>query len=52
MAALALWDGADDRVVCEGPLGGALQGRWRTGGEDVAQGGHGKSPCLRVVRRS
>ena len=54
-AVVATWarlDGADDLAVCEGQMGGALQGLWRTGGEDVAPGGHGRSPCMRALRRA
>ncbi len=52
MPALALLDGADDLAVCEGQLGVALQVFWSKGGKDIAQGGHGRSPCMRVLRRS
>src|SRR5712691_2870760 len=52
MAALALLDGADDLAVCEGQMGVALQVLGRKGGEDVAEGSHGRSPCMRVLRRS
>jgi hypothetical protein len=52
VSAVALLDGADALAVCEGQMGGALQVRWRKGGEDIAQGGHGKSPCMRALRRS
>jgi len=52
MAAWAVWDGADDLAVCEGQMGVALQVLWRTGGEDIAEGGHGRSPCMRALRRS
>ena len=52
VAALALWDGADDLAVCEGQMRVALQVRWRTGGAEVAQGGHGRSPCMRALRRA
>jgi hypothetical protein len=38
--------------VGEGQMGVALQGRGRKGGEDRAEGGHGRSPCIRVLRRS
>ena len=52
MAALALLDGADDLAVCGGEVGIALQVFWRKGGEDLAEGGHGRSPCMRALRRS
>jgi hypothetical protein len=38
--------------VCSGEVGVALQVFWREGGEDVAEGRHGRSPCMRVLRRS
>jgi hypothetical protein len=50
--ALALVDGADALAVCEGQRGGALQGFWAKGGKALAQGGHGRSPCMRAWRRS
>jgi hypothetical protein len=50
--ALALLDGADDLAVGEGSRRGALQVCWSKGGTDLAQGGHGRSPCMRVLRRS
>ena len=48
----ALWEGAEARAGCEGQRGGARQGRWRTGGEEVAQGGQGRRPCRRALRRA
>src|SRR5262249_58630876 len=51
-AALALLDGADDRSVCGGERGRAFQGLRGKGGADSAQGGHGRSPCMRALRRS
>jgi hypothetical protein len=52
MAALAILDSTDNLVVRGGQVGLALQVCWRKGGEDSAQGGHGKSPCMRALRRS
>ena len=52
VSTLALLDGADDLAVCEGQMGVALQVRWRKGGEDIAEGSHGRSPCMRALRRS
>ena len=52
MAAAALLDGADDFAVRGGEVGIALQVCWRKGGEDLAQGGHGKSPCMRALMRA
>jgi hypothetical protein len=49
--ALALVDGADDLAVCEGERGRALQVLWRTGGADIAEGGHDRSPGMRELRR-
>ena len=50
--ALALLDGADDLAVCDGQMRVALQVFWGKGGEDSAQGGHGRSPCMRALRRA
>jgi hypothetical protein len=52
MAALALWDGADDLAVRGGEGRRALQIRWRKGVEDVAEGGRGRSPCLSELMRT
>ena len=52
LAALALLDGADDLAVRGGKVGIALQVRWGKGGEDITQGSHGRSPCMRALRRS
>jgi len=51
-AALALLDGTDGLAVRGGEVRIALQVLWRKGGEDVAEGGHGRSPCMRALRRS
>ncbi len=51
VAAVALWDGADDLAVRGGEGGRALQRRWRQGVEEVAEGGHGRSPGMRECRR-
>jgi hypothetical protein len=52
MAAPAVLDGADDPAVREGKVGITLQVLWRKGGEDLAESGHGRSPCMREFRRS
>ncbi len=52
MSAAAGLDGAHAPAVCEGKVGGTLQGLWRQGGEDIAEGGHGRSPSMRALRRS
>jgi hypothetical protein len=52
MAALALLDSTDDLAVRHGEVRVALQVLWRKGGEDVAEGGHGRRPCMRALRRS
>jgi hypothetical protein len=52
MAALAISDSADGCAVRGGEGGGAFQIFWRKGVQDVAEGGHGRSPCRRVLRRS
>jgi len=51
-AALALWDGADDLTVCGGERRIALQVLWGKSREDLTQGDHGTSPCMRALRRS
>jgi hypothetical protein len=51
-AAAAVLDSADNLTVGGGEVGRALQILWRKGGADSAQGGHGRSPCMRVWRRS
>jgi hypothetical protein len=38
--------------VCEGQMGVALQVFWRKSREDLAEGRHGRSPCMRALRRS
>ena len=52
MSALALLDSADGLARRGGQMGRALQVLWRKGGEDIAEGRHGRSPCMRVLRRS
>ena len=52
MPALALLDGADDLAVRGGKRGIALQGLWGKGRADFTQGEHGRSPCMRALRRS
>ena len=52
VSAAAILDGADDLTVRGGEVGRTRQGRWRTGGAEVAQGGHGRSPCMRALRRA
>jgi hypothetical protein len=52
MAALALWESPDDLAVRHGEVRVARQVLWRKGGEDVAEGGHGRRPCMRALRRS
>ena len=51
-ADLALLDGVEGLAVGGGEVGRALQVCWRKGGEDVAEGGHGRSPRMRALRRS
>jgi hypothetical protein len=50
--ALALLESAYDLSVRGGTVGRALQGLWCEGMEEVTQGAHGRSPCLRAGRRS
>jgi hypothetical protein len=52
VAAWTVWESAEDLAVGEGQMGGALQGLRGKGREEITQGGHGRSPCLRVLRRS
>jgi hypothetical protein len=52
MAALALWDGAEDLSVCGRKGRITLQVFGRKGGADGAEGGHGRNPCRRALRRS
>jgi hypothetical protein len=52
VAALALSDGTNSLVVGGGQVGLALKVFWGKGGEDIAAGGHGRSPCMRACRRS
>jgi hypothetical protein len=51
VSASALLDGADDPAVCEEQMGGALQVLGRKHSEDFTESGHGRSPCLRALRR-
>jgi hypothetical protein len=50
--AAALLDGAEDLSVRGGERGIALQVLWAKGREDLTQSDHGKSPCMRALRRS
>src|SRR5712692_1176892 len=52
MAALAIADSAEGLAVHGGEVGGAFQICWRKGVKDIAEGGHGRSPYIRVLRRS
>ena len=52
ISAVAVLDGTDDLAVRGGESGIALQVLGREGGEDLAEGGHGRSPCMRALRRS
>jgi hypothetical protein len=52
VSAVAVWDGPEDLAVGEGQMGGALQGLWRNGGAELAEGGPGRSPGRRAWRRS
>jgi hypothetical protein len=52
VSAGAVWAGADDLAVDEGQLGGARQVRGGEGRADLTQGRHGRSPCMRPLRRS
>ena len=50
--ALAMLESADDLAVRGGEVGIVLQGLWGAGIEDVTQGGHGRRPCMRALRRA
>jgi hypothetical protein len=50
--AVALLESAEDLAVHGGEGGIVLQVLWGEGIEDVTQGGHGRKPCMRVLRRS
>ena len=52
MSALALLDGTDGLAVRGGEVGITRKVLWRKGGEDIADGGHGRSPCMRELIRS
>ena len=52
MAALAMSDGTDGLAVRGGEVRRTRKVRWRKGGEAIADGGHGRSPCMRELRRS
>ena len=52
MAALAMLDSTDGLAVRGGEVGITRKVRWRKGVEDIAEGGHGRSPCMRALRRS
>ena len=51
VSASALLDGADDRAVSEGQMGVALQVLGRKRSADLTERGHGRSPCIRALRR-
>ena len=52
VSALALLDGTDDFAVLGGEAGIALQVLRGKSSEDITEGGHGRSPCMRALRRS
>jgi hypothetical protein len=52
VAAAALLDGMDGLTVHGGKVRIALQVLGREGEEDLTEGRHGRSPCMRVLRRS
>jgi hypothetical protein len=52
VSAAASADGADDLAVRGGEGGITLQGLWHKGVEEIAEGGHSRSPCMRALRRS
>jgi hypothetical protein len=52
VATAALWDGVEGLAVPGGERGRARQGLGRAGDADRTEGGHGRRPGLRVLRRS
>jgi hypothetical protein len=52
MATLAMVAGTDGLLVRGGEVGRTLKVLWRKGVEESADGGHGRSPCMRELRRS
>ena len=50
--AVALLESADDLAGRGGEVGRVLQVLWGAGIEDGTQGGHGRRPCMRALRRS
>ena len=52
MSALALLDGTDGLAVRGGEVGITRKVLWRKGGEDIADGGHGRSPCMSELMRA
>jgi hypothetical protein len=49
--ALALLEGRDGLAGRGGQVGIALQVFWGKSRHDIAQGGHGRSPCMRACKR-
>jgi len=52
LSALTILESTDGLTMRGGEVGRTLQVRWRKGGEEIAEGGHGRSPCMRALRRS
>jgi hypothetical protein len=52
VSALAVVESAAARAVRSRQMGRALKVRWGTGGAESAEGGHGRHPCMRELRRS
>jgi hypothetical protein len=52
VSAWAVVESADDRAVRGRQRGLALQGLWGKGGAEIAEGGHGRHPGMRALRRS
>ena len=51
VTALAILHGTESLSVRQGQSGEALQILWRVSLEDVLDGGHGRSPCMRALMR-
>jgi len=52
MSTWALLDGTDGLAVRGGEVGRTRKVLWRKGGEAIAEGGHGRRPCMRALRRT
>jgi hypothetical protein len=51
VSTLAMQDGTEGLLVCHGQRGKAFQVLWGVSLEDIAEGGHEASPCMRELMR-